>query len=211
MYGRPLPAPSRVYILLASFIHSSALFTHDTVTEELQLFADWQVTPIWLSQHPFHNFHICNSGCICRRRRIGQIDNSQTDEDHPRDGLLAGGVRGVPTRRLQQHRTEFDGHNTSDGPAKDRICGSCKNRHCAPVLYTRLGRRRGHPATGDRAADEEALVGRWCAAIICTLARISAERLGWLLSELTGPHRAAQLHTHTAGCAANTCEDHRNH
>lgn len=66
----------------------------------------------------------------------------------------------------------------------------------------------GNPAARDCSADEETL-GRWrCTAEFRPFSRISAERLGGLLPQLAGPHRAAELHTHPAGCAQDPGQDH---
>lgn len=79
----------------------------------------------------------------CRCWRIGKINDRQANEDHPRVGLFAGGMRTVSARGIQQHNSELDGHYSSDGPTENWLPGAAKHGCGQTIFHIRLGGRRG--------------------------------------------------------------------
>lgn len=138
---------------------------------------------------------------ILRCRWVGKVDDCEANENHSRDGILAGGVRAISAGGLQQHNSESDGDYPGDGSAAYWLCRSTENGCGAAVLYIRVGGGRGRVDAGAGDFDEETVVGWRRAAMLLSLARISAQRLRRLLFKFPGSHCTTELRSHTTGRA----------
>ena len=69
----------------------------------------------------FNNHESSTKLFVCRRRRERQVDDRETDEDHPRDRLQSRGMPTLPARRLLQHNPVPPGDHLGDEQTQDRF------------------------------------------------------------------------------------------
>ena len=147
----------------------------------------------------------------CWRER--QVNDCQANEDHPSGWLHQRGLCSIPTGRLLKHNPVTWRHHSSHEHAQHPV----RRRRESRARGGRGSRARGHPAherhrAVRRAAarvHEAAVDERECASVLHALQRVSAQRLGAVLSRPARAHRLHRLLAHRTGHSAHTCQDHR--